>query len=177
MLARYLAPAFVTSSFMYHGGPHRQGVTAFGLPGNQTPAITAGRPFYVTNSLKYARHFARGGVVAALQFTEGAIIDFHHPELLNHLLDIYNHDPKIVQGDGPWDDGLEGSIDDSPYRLLESPAVMQYLQEHGFSAVYLPEDIELNVTALAILDSRCVEFSHLMSERVPRHHDQAFEGP
>ncbi|WP_410951749.1 hypothetical protein [Pseudomonas sp. S1(2024)] len=177
MLTRYLAPSFVASSFLYHGSPHRQGAIAFGLPGNQAPAITAGQPFYVTSSLKYARHFARGGVVSALQFTQGAIIDFHHLELLNHLLDIYDQDPKIVQSDGPWNEEFEGSIDGSPYRLLESPAVMQYLQDQGFSAVFLPEDIELNVTALAILDTRSVEFSHLMPERALMRHDQAFDGP
>jgi len=177
MLTRYLAPSFVTSSFLYHGSPHRQGAIAFGLPGNQAPAISAGQPFYVTSSLKYARQFARGGLVSALQFTQGTIIDFHHPELLDHLLDIYNQDPKIAQGDGPWNEEFEGSIDGSPYRLLESPAVMQYLQDQGFSAVFLPEDIELNVTALAILDARCVEYSHLMPESTPRHHYQAFDGP
>lgn len=167
MLDRYLASPIQSNSILYHGSPHRPGNIAFGLPGNMTPRIASGSPFYTTSSLNYATHFARGGVVSALHLTQGSVIDFHHSDLLHHLLEIYDQDPKILRVDGPWNADNDGDIEDSAYRLLESPRVMTYLQESGFAAVYLPEDNDLRVTALAILDPDCILFSHVVYGRYP----------
>lgn len=168
MLDRFLAPPDASNGFLYHGSPHRPGTIAFGLPGNMTPRIASGSPFYTTSNLQYANRFARGGIVSALLLTQGSVIDFHHVDLLHHLLEIYNQDPKIMRGDGPWNADFEGEIEDSAYRLLESPMVMTYLQESGFAAVYLPEDNELRVTAMAILDPGCVLFSHMVYGNHPQ---------
>lgn len=156
---------------LFHGSPlrsHRSGDKAFGLPGNRKPLINPGRPFYLTDNLPYASYFARGGTVSAVNLLTDKVVDLHQDEVLERLLSIYNADPVILAVDGPWDADIEGEIGDSAYRILDSPAVMTLLLSEGYQAVLLPEDNELKVTAYAVLDPDCVEFSHLMNERKPR---------
>lgn len=148
---------------LFHGSPHRPGVKAFGLPGNREPHISPGSPFFLTGNLKYATRFARGGLVSSVRLSTENMLDLHDEETLNRLLEIYNTDPKILATDGPWDTDLEGEIVEQAYRVLESPAVMAFLQSKGCQAVFLPEDIELNVTSYAVLDPACIEFLRLVS--------------
>lgn len=149
---------------LYHGSPKAPGKIPFGTPKNRIPQISPGKPFFVTSDLNYATRFARGGVVSAVRMNTESVVDFHDQEVLDRMLATYNSDPKILGGvTGPWDDDLDGDISESAYQLLESPAVMEQLRSEGCQAVFIPEDIELNVTSFAILDPACVEFSHLVS--------------
>lgn len=148
---------------LFHGSQHRPGVKAFGLPGNREPQVSPGRPFFLTDNLRYATRFARGGLVSSVRLSTERVIDLHDEEALSRLLEVYNADPKILATDGPWDSDFEGDISDQAYRLLDSPAVMTFLQSKGYQAVFLPEDIELNVTSYAVIDPACTEFLRLVS--------------
>jgi hypothetical protein len=70
-----------------------------------------------------------------------------------------------LSSDGRWDKDVEGDIHDSSYRLLDSPAVMSKLISEGVEAIYVPEDIELNITSYAILNPKAVEFLKVVRGR------------
>lgn len=162
---------------LFHGSPlrpHSSGGKAFGLHGNRKPMIAPGNPFYLTDNLPYATYFARGGTVSAVHLLTDKVVDLHVNEVLERLLEVYNSDPAILAVDGPWDAEIEGEIGDSAYRILDSPAVMTLLRSEGYQAALLPEDNDLKVTAYAVLDPDCVEFSHLMNERKPRDTEPCF---
>jgi hypothetical protein len=145
-------------STFYHGSPARPDKPAFGTTGNQVPAISPGRPFFITSSLPYALKFARGGTVSKVKLLTESIADLHDPVVVERLLSIYNSDQHILAGDGAWDDDIEGDIHDSAYRLLDSPDVMAQLIDEGIEAVFIPEDVEMNVKSYAILKPLAVEF-------------------
>ncbi len=152
---------------LYHGSPKRPGQTAFGVKGNTMPNITPGRAFFLTDDLSYATYFARNGVVSEFRATLDAVIDLHNEDNVFRLLAIYNQDRKILDGEGAWNEDLEGDIFDSVYRLLESPDVMRTILEDGFKAAFLPEDIEMGVASYAIIDNSCIEFVRILKEEKP----------
>ena len=147
---------------LYHGSPKRPQSKTFGCPGNRVPQISSDRPFFFTNDLPYAVRFARGGIVSVVRLTADSVLDLHNEQALMRLLAIYNRDLQILERSGQWDEEIEGDIAESGYRLLDSPDVMNTLQKEGVQAVFLAEDHDLRVTSFAIIDPRCVEFSHIV---------------
>jgi hypothetical protein len=150
---------------MYHGSPFREKRQSYGASGNRIPLVAPGRPFFVTSALPYAINFARGGLVSMVRLNADNVIDFHDSSVVDRLLAIYNEDPHILSSDGRWDKDVEGDIHDSSYRLLDSPAVMSKLISEGVEAIYVPEDIELNITSYAILNPKAVEFLKVVRGR------------
>ncbi len=140
----------------YHGSPHRKDGKAFGSPGNKVPTIAPGRPFFVTECLSFAAHFARGGLVTEVETHLGAIADLQCPELLERLLGIFNADPAVIARSGQWDEDVDGDVADSSYFLLESADVTNALLAEGFTAALCIEDVERGTTSIAILDPSAV---------------------
>lgn len=136
---------------LYHGSPARKDRPPFGSIGNTSPDIRPGRPFFVTQDLRYAEHFARGGLVTEIHAQLSAVADLRDASLQERLLRLYNSDPVICSKNQQWDEDVDGDIEASAYVLLESPSVMRSLIADGFTAVVMDEDVERGVTSYALL--------------------------
>lgn len=149
---------------LYHGSPKREGKPPFGARGNKTPIIADGAPFFATSNLAYAKRFARGGLITLLHVKLKNTFDLHEEERLVELLTIFNNDPQVIAGRGPWDEDVDGEIQDSAYFLLESHAVTRYLKRQGFDSVLVPEDNELNVKSYALLKAEFIELTSVLNQ-------------
>lgn len=137
------------SENVYHGSPKNSEGIAFGDEGNTAINVGEGSPFFVTDDLGYATYFARGGLVSCFKHSFSKVADLFDENTQVFLLEVYNDCPK----QGPWDEMIWGEVSESPYELLESPAVREMLAKEGFDAVLIPEDTEHNVTSLAVLSA------------------------
>jgi hypothetical protein len=136
---------------LYHGSPAKPDALPFGTPGNQAPQITPGRPFFVTDHLGYARHFARGGRVQPVEVRLSRPVDLDDVDVLAELLEQLRRQPEAdeilaLMGDPDVPEEAVGSA----YFLLESPGVMQWLMDRGHDGAVVAEDAERGIRSFAL---------------------------
>lgn len=156
---------------VYHGSPSKAERPAFGSKENMVVVVCPGRPFFVTPSRSFAKHFARGGSLSSFRLNPSRLLDATAPQNADKLLEVFNADSDSP--DAPWDDNLWGDVEESVYLLLESRSVWDFLTANGFDAVRLIEQHHPRIESFAILNPavlqhlKTVELSVVESDPSP----------
>lgn len=139
---------------VFHGSPEREDRPAFGMRGN-TSISTKKSAFFTTNNRDYAHYFARGGTLTEFKLRSNRILSLFDPDTLSSLLKIYISDKEK----GDWDYMLWGEPEDSPYEILESKKVIEFLRQNKIDVIEVPEDNQSGVTSFAIINPKCLELT------------------
>lgn len=143
---------------VFHGSPEREDRPAFGMRGNTSISIK-NSPFFTTSDRDYAHYFARGGTLTEFKLSSSRILSLFDPDTLSSLLEIYINDKEK----GCWDYLLWGEPEDSPYEILESKKVIDFLIKNKIDAIEVPEDNQSGVTSFAIINPNCLEIKKTMN--------------
>lgn len=149
---------------VFHGSPEREDRPAFGMRGN-TSISTKKSAFFTTNNRDYAHYFARGGTLTEFKLRSNRILSLFDPDTLSSLLKIYISDKEK----GCWDYMLWGEPEDSPYEILESEKVIDFLKQNKIDAIEVPEDSQLGVTSFAIINPECLELINTANLNTPKN--------
>lgn len=154
---------------VFHGSPEREDRPAFGMRGNTSISIKKS-PFFTTNNRDYAHYFARGGTLTEFKLSSNRILSLFDPDTLSSLLEIYISDKEKCC----WDYMLWGEPEDSPYEILESKKVIDFLKQNKIDAIEVPEDNQSGVTSFAIINSNCLELINTSPTNKPKNkkHDK-----